>query len=200
MSIICLGSIVFFAFVGCKLCSIKCDKAEESFTKISSWLELYMCQCGTVEEATSCNGLHQQQSDTASPIQKTSNVQEATCCNGLPQHQSDTAIPIQDTSESGSDSRSKISAIRKYKKLISVLIIIYFATVFSIVVDTSIAIQHPDVARYTLSNLYGGINFCLFVLASISILVMIVILCLLLIANCTDKRKCTTSGCCKKNS
>ena len=168
--IICLGSVVFFAFVGFKLCSIKGDTAGEMVSRIRSWFARCRCRCSNVEEALSGDGRHEQQSGTANLIQ--------------------------DTSVSQCDSRSKIkrSVIHTYKGRISVLMIINLATVFSLIVDTSIIIQKTDVVRYTLSYGYGIINFILFALALISILAKIPIITAFIIIYSKD---CFTWRCTK---
>ena len=137
--IICLGSIVFFAFVGFKLCPVKGDTAGEMRSRIRSWFA--RGRCCNVEEAVSGVGLPEQQFDTA----------------GLPQ----------DTEVSEIDSRSKIkgSALRTNKKRISLLMIINAVTVYSLYVDTSVLIQNKDVVRYTFQYDYGVINIILLVLS-----------------------------------
>ena len=163
--IICLGSLVFFAFVGFKLCSVKGDTAGKMVSRIRSWFG--RCRCGNVEEAVSGDGLPEQQSDNASLNQNTS-VSE---------------------SDSRSKLRIKVSAIQTYKKRISVIMIINLATVFSLIIDTTILFQNKDVVKDTFPYAYGIVNLILLVLAFISILAKISIFVVFIIIYCKDRIK-----------
>ena len=169
--IICLGSLVFFAFVGFKHCSVKGDTAGEmiSTDRIRSWFS--RCRCGNVEEVVTGDELLEQQSDAASLIQETSG------------------------SESDPRSKIKASAIQTYKKRISLIMIINLVTVFSLIVDTTILLDKKDIVRDTFPYGYGIINLILLVLAFISILAKISVLVVFTIIYCKDriKRRSTKS-------
>ena len=163
--VICLGSVVFFAFVGFKLCSVKGDTARAVVTKIRSWFARCRCRNVHVEEAVSCDGLAEQQSSTENLVQ-------------------DTLV-----SESDSCSKNKASGIQTYKKRISVLMIINLATVFSLIVDTTLLFQNKDVVKHTFPYGYGIINIILLVLAFISVLAKLSAFLVYFIIYCKDRVK-----------